>query len=47
MTLFDTRRDAMHAHEQSVRVFRENAGGMAPTLLRVASGRAIVVAPAD
>ena len=47
VTLFDTRTNAMRSQEQSVRVFREEAGDMAPSLLRVASGRAIVFASAD
>jgi hypothetical protein len=47
VTLFDARRDAMRSQEEAARVFREKAGGMAPSLLRVASGRAIVFAAAD
>ena len=47
VVLFDTRRNAMRSHEQSARVFREKAGRVAPSLLRVASGRAIVFAAAE
>ena len=47
LTLFETRNNAMQSHERSVRAFREEAGDMAPSLLRVAAGRAIVFASAD
>ena len=47
VTLFDTREDARRAHERSAQAFREQAGGMAPSPPRVASGRAIVFATAD
>lgn len=37
VTLFDTRTDALRSHERSARVFREEAGGVAPSPPRVAS----------
>ena len=47
VTLFGTRTDALRSHERSARVFREEAGGVAPTPPRAATGRAIVFAAAD
>ena len=47
VALFDTREDARRSHERSSQVLREEAGEVAPTPPRAATGRAIVFAAAD
>ena len=49
VALFDTRADALRAHERSLRALREAAAadGLAWPLPRVGVGRAIVFATAD